>query len=164
MTNKGMSLIEILVVIGIFAILGVLTTRAVVVSLSSGKKTETLIKVRENVDYSFSVIERQLRNADSITDCTNSNTLAINYLNQEGIASSFSCANLGAGSVGYVASGSAQLTSNTVDVVSCSFTCQVSSNGSPRSVKITIQAQDSTATGASNSVVTASTSVSLRNY
>lgn len=159
-----MSLIEILVVIGIFAILGVLTTQAVVLSLSGGKKTETLIKIRENINFSFSVIERQLRNADSITDCTNTNTLAINYLDQNGVASSFSCANLGAGTVGYIASGAAQLTSNTVDVTSCTFTCQNGVSGSPSSVKITVQAQDSTATGASNSVVTASTSVSLRNY
>lgn len=162
--QKGMSFIEILVVIGIFGILGVLTTRAVILTLAGGKKTETLIKIRENINYSFSVIERQLRNADSITDCTNTNTLAINYLDRNGVATSFSCANLGAGTVGYIASGAAQLTGSTIDITSCSFNCQVGTGGNPSSVKINITAQDSTATGISNSIVTSSTSVSLRNY
>lgn len=158
-----MSLIEILVVIGIFGILGVLTTRSVVLTLSGSKKTENLIKIRENINYTFGVIERQLRNADAITDCTNANTLAINYLDQNGLPASFSCGNIGSG-IGYISSGANQLTSNTVDINSCSFTCKVGTNGNPSSVKISVQAQDATATGISNSVVTSSTSVSLRNY
>lgn len=163
-SKNGMSLIEILVVIGIFAILGVLTTRAVVLTLSGGKKTETLIKIRENINYSFGVIERQLRNANSITDCSNSNPLVISYLDQEGSLTTFSCANIGPTTIGRIASGAAQLTSSTVDINSCSFTCQLGTNGSPSSVKINVTAQDSTAQGISNSVVTSSTSVSLRNY
>lgn len=158
-----MSLIEILVVIGIFGILGVLTTRSVVLTLSGSKKTENLIKIRENINYAFGVIERQLRNADAITDCTNANTLAINYLDQNGLPESFTCGNIGSG-IGYISFGANQLTSNTVDINSCSFTCNVGTNGNPSSVKISIQAQDATATGISNSIVTSSTSVSLRNY
>ena len=164
LNTSGMSLIEILVVIGIFAVLGVMTTQAVVLSLSGGKKTENTIKVRENINYSFSVIERQLRNADSITDCTNAIPLAISYLDQNGVSASFSCANLGAATVGHIASSGAQLTNNTVDVTSCTFTCLPGTGASPDSVKVTVTAQDATSTGASNSIITSSTSVSLRNY
>lgn len=162
--QKGMSFIEILVVIGIFSILGVLTTQSLVLTIAGGKKTETTIKIRENINYAFSVIGRQLRNADLISDCTNANTLAINYLDQNGNASSFSCANLGAGTIGYIASGSAQLTAANVDVTSCSFTCLTGSNGNPSTVKVNIEAKDSTLTGDENVIVTTSTSVSLRNY
>ena len=162
-TETGMSLIEILVVIGIFAILGVLTTRSVILTIGGGKKSENLILVRENLNYSLGVIERQLRNADSITDtCPNGNTLKLNYLDQNGVASSFSCANLGAG-IGYVASGSAKLTSDTIDVTACSIQCQKNTSG-PSSVKVVLTGQDVGAVGISNSSVTVSTEVSLRNY
>lgn len=162
--NSGLSLIEILVVIGIFAILGVLTTRSVVLTLTGGKKTETLIKVRENLDYALGIIERQLRNADSITDCTNTNTLSISYKDQEGVTTSFSCSDIAVGSVGYVSSGSARLTSSTVDVTACSFVCESDSSGNPRAVKVTFKAEDSTFSGVNNSEVPVSTSVTLRNY
>lgn len=159
--QKGMSIIEILIVVGIFSVLGILTTRAIILTVGGGKKSENLIKVRENVNYSLAVIERQLRNADSITDCTNSNTQKISYLDQNGVASSFSCANIGSSTIGYVASGSAKLTSDTVDVTNCSFTCV---NGVQRSVKVSLEAKESTAIGTANSIVSASTEVFLRNY
>ncbi len=160
--NKGMSFIEILVVIGIFSVLGIVTTQAIVLTLTGGKKTETLIKIRENINYSFAVIERQLRNADAITDCTNSDTLKIDYLDDTGKASSFSCE--GVGTSGYIASGSAQLTATGINVTNCSFVCLTGDNGNPSTVTINITAQDKTVSGSSNSVVNTSTSVSLRNY
>lgn len=163
--QDGMSLMEMLIVIGIFSVLGVLTTRAVILTVTGGKKSENLIKVRENINYSLGVIERQLRNANSITDCTNANTLRINYLDKTGRASSFSCVNLGNSTIGYVASGSARLTSDSIDITACSFTCVNPSAGSaPRSIKIEMQAKDATATNAANSIVDASTEVLLRNY
>lgn len=162
--EKGMSLIEVLIVVGVFAVLGVLTTRSVILTISGGKKSENLIKIRENINYSLGVIERQLRNADSVTDCTNANTLRINYLDQNGTAASFSCANIGSGTVGYVASSSAKLTADSIDITACSFTCQSPSNGGPRSVKVTIEAKDAAAVASANSIVEASTEVFLRSY
>lgn len=159
--ESGMSLIEILIVVGIFAVLGILTTRAVILTIGGGKKSENLIKIRENINYSLGVIERQLRNADSITDCSNANTRRVDYLDQNGRSSSFSCAGIGNSTIGYVASGSARLTSDTIDITNCSFTCQ---SGLQRSIKITLEAKESTAIGTANSVVSASTEVFLRNY
>ncbi len=162
--NKGMSLIEILIVVGIFAVLGILTTRAVILTIGGGKKSENLIKIRENINYSLAVIERQLRNADSIIDCPNPSPLKIDYVDQFGVASSFSCNNVGSGTVGYVASGSAKLTADTVDITSCSFSCQTLTAGNPSSVKVSLEGTESTAFGVANSVVSASTEVFLRNY
>ncbi len=163
MTNsRGMSLVEILIVVGIFAVLGILTTRAVMLTIGGGKKSETLIKVRENLNFSLAVIERQLRNAGSVTDCTNSNTLRIDYLDQNGVAASFSCVNVGAGgSPGYVASGSAKLTADAIDVTECSFTCQ---NSVPRAVKVVLTAKENGTAAVANSEVSATTEVFLRNY
>ena len=167
-TRYGMSLIEILIVVGIFAILGILTTRAVLLTLGGGKKTETLIKIRENLNYALGTVERQLRNADSIaaSDCTNADTSKIYYYDQTGTRTPFSCLNLGAATIGYVASGSAnlKLTGDTIDITSCTFTCTVGTAGNPSSVKIDLTAQDSEVVGISNSTVTSGTTVFLRNY
>src|SRR5258706_1571075 len=162
--NKGISLLEILVVVSIFAVLGILITRSVLLTLGGGKQSESLIKVRENLNYSMGVIERQLRNANSITDCTNTDTKQIAYLDQNGIASTFSCVNVGAAdTIGYVASGSAQLTNNNVNITSCSFVCTLGSS-TPSSVNISFEAKDATALGTENSTVTTSTQIFLRNY
>jgi prepilin-type N-terminal cleavage/methylation domain-containing protein len=159
--SSGMSLIEILIVVGIFSILGILTTRAIILTIGGGKKTENLIKVRENLNYALGVIERQLRNADGISDCTNTNTLRIDYMDQNGRSASFSCANLGSGTVGYVASGSARLTVDAIDITACTFRCI---NGNPPSVKINMEAKNTSISGTENSTVQASSEVYLRSY
>ena len=60
-TLKGMSLLEILIVVAVFSILGVIVTRSVLLTLRGSKKSESQVKVRENVSFSLGVIERQLR-------------------------------------------------------------------------------------------------------
>lgn len=160
MREKGLSLIEILIVVTIFAVLGILTTRAVFLTLQGSKKSESLVKVRENLDYSVGVMERNLRNANSLIDCLSGGTV-VNYIDQNGDPASFSCIS---GIDSYVASGSARLTSSTVKVTSCSFACTLATSTNPSSVTINVEAQDTTATGIQNSTVTTSTKVSLRNY
>jgi hypothetical protein len=162
--NDGLSLLEILVVVSIFAALGILITRSVLLTLGGGKKSESLIRVRENLNYSIGVIERQLRNANSITTCPNSDTSTISYVDQNGNTTTFSCRNIGvSGSVGYIASGSAKLSSDAVNITGCSFACALGV-GSPSSVTINLTAIDASAMGIENSAVTATTKVSLRNY
>lgn len=155
--NKGMSLIEILVVVTIFAVLGIVVTRAVLSTISGSKKSESLIRVRENLSYSLGIIERQLRNADSITQCPNSDPLRIDYHDQFGNSSYFACLNE------YVASGSARLTSTDINVTSCSFVCTLST-GSPSSVTITLSAKDKNGIGAQGATVDVSSEIYLRNY
>jgi prepilin-type N-terminal cleavage/methylation domain-containing protein len=163
MNNKGMSLLEILVVVSVFSILGILITRSILLTLGGGKKSESLIKIRENLNYSIAVMERQLRNADSIVDCSNSDTVSITYLDQNGIASSFSCVAGSGGLAGYVASGSAKLSSDTVNITNCSFVC-ASSSGTPSSVTINLEGTDASTRGIENTIVTAKTQIFLRNY
>jgi len=161
--TSGLSLLEILVVVSVFAALGILITRSVLLTLGGGKKSESLIKVRENLNYSLSVIERQLRNANSITDC-GSSTSTISYTDRGGNTASFSCHNVGqTGQIGYIASGSAKLSGDSVNVTGCSFSCTLGI-GSPSSVTINLTAIDASAMGIENSSVTTTTQVLLRNY
>ncbi len=161
--EKGVSLLEILVVTAIFAILGIITTRAVLLTIGGSKKTESLIKVRENLSNSMGIIERQLRNADSIVECPNSDSTVISYVDQQGNTTSFSCVGLGTGDP-YVASGSARLTSNQIKITGCSFTCVSGGAANPSSVSISLDAQDAGLSGLQSAKVSTSTQIFLRNY
>jgi prepilin-type N-terminal cleavage/methylation domain-containing protein len=161
--SKGMSLLEILVVVSIFAILGIITTRAIILTLQGSQKSESLVKVRENLDYSLGVIERQLRNANSITECPNPDPSIINYQDESGVTTSFSCVDTG-GDDSYVASGSARLTNDNVVIVSCAFSCTLGTSANPSSVMVNLEARDTGPVGAQRSIVTATTQIFLRNY
>ena len=161
--KKGISLIEILVVITVFSILGILASRAVLLTIRGTKKSDSLIKVRGNLDYSMAVIERQLRNASQVSPCPNTDGLILDYLDAEGVAASFSCHDIG--TEGYVASGSARLTSDEIKVTSCSFICTPSSfAGLPPSISITLVGEDAIASGVESARVTVTSQVLLRTY
>ena len=161
--NKGISLIEILIVIGVFAVLGILSTSAVLLSLQGSKKGDAQVKVRENLDYAISIIERQLRNAGNVSPCPNTNPLVISYSDSNDIFSSFSCLNVP--SAGYVASGSARLTSEEIKITACSFVCTAGIQSMPPKVTIDIKAVDAASQGSKEGAsVTISTEINLRTY
>ena len=160
--QKGISLLEILVVIAVFSILGILTSRAVLMTIRGTKKSDSLIKVRGNLDYSMAVIERQLRNASSVSPCPNTNPLILDYLDGEGTATSFSCQNVG--TEGYIASGSARLTSNEIKVTACSFTCNQLSPGLPPAISINLVGEDVSSSGIEGAKVTINSQILLRTY
>lgn len=163
--SSGISLIEILIVIGIFAVLGILSTTSVLLSLQGSKKGDAQVKVRENLDYAISIIERQLRNAGSVSPCPNTNPLVISYSDSNNIPTSFSCLNVP--SAGYVASGSAnlRLTSDEIKIIACSFTCTAGSGSTPPKVAINIKAVDAASQGSKEgAAVSISTEINLRTY
>ena len=157
--KKGFSLIEILVVLTIFAIVAVLSFKAIFLTLRGARKSDATVKVRDTLDYTVGTIERHLRNADSIVSC-GSSTSKISYLDSLGNPGSFSC--LGSGTDMYVASGSARLTNSSV-TVTCSFVCETSTTG-PSSITINLTGTDINTTGAEGATVTVSTKIYLRNY
>lgn len=160
LNKKGMSLIEILIVVSIFAILGVLTTRSVILTLRGSRKSESQIKVKENVNYALSVIERQLRSAEEIT-CSGSPVTTLSYISIEGVVSSFACGS--SGGVGYIASGSGMLTADDVNVTDCSFLCEQESINFPPKVSVSVTAEDVSSEGAEKGVVTLQTEIVGRN-
>jgi prepilin-type N-terminal cleavage/methylation domain-containing protein len=163
MKEKGMSLLEVLVVVAIFAILGILVARSIILTLQGSQKSESLVRVRENLDYSLSIIERQIRSANSVTPCPNIDTNVINFIDQNGVASSFSCVNPGLAD-SYLASGSARLTNDNVGIVSCTFSCTNSGSSNPPLVTIDLTVKDASSSANQQTSVTASTQIYLRNY
>lgn len=162
-TKSGVSFIEILVVIAVFAVLGVLVGRIILVTLRGSNRSESLVKVRNNLDYSLAVMERQLRNAESVSPCPNSDASTISFVSGEGVAASFSCVNVGAGT-GYVASASARLTTDEIKITACSLVCSPAAGNVPQSVTISLEAADIKAAGIESAKVTATTKIFLRTY
>ncbi|AKM83455.1 hypothetical protein A2422_01110 [Candidatus Woesebacteria bacterium RIFOXYC1_FULL_31_51] len=158
--NKGFSLIEILIVISIFSVVGILSTRAILLTMRGAKKSDSQVRVRENVNYALSVIERQIRSSESVT-CTASTTI-LNYVSLEGTSATFSCVT--AGTDKYIASGSARLTSGDIVITSCSFDCTQVDQNKPPIVKVSIVAEDATTTSIEKGSVTAETEIVTRNY
>jgi len=159
---QGFSLLEILVVITVFSILAILTTQAVLLTLRGAKKSESLTNVRENIDYSLAIIERNIRNADSIEECPNSNDSIISYIDENGVATSFSCAS--EDEIGYIASASGRLTSSEVDVTSCSFVCVEGEGETNPAITVSISARDAVLSAMEGGEITISTQIFLRNY
>lgn len=162
----GFSLIEILVVLAVFSILAIVVAQGIFVTLRGARKSETTTRVKENLAYAIAVVERQLHNASEVTPCPNTSPTRLDFKDEDGKTSYFSCQSVGP--AGYVASGSAtiRLTSDNVSVTACSFVCATPSPGvdSPPSVDINITAQDATTVGAEGAQVTTSTKVFLRTY
>lgn len=120
--QTGFSLIEILVVLSIFVVIAVIANQVFFSTLRGGSKSEATTLVKQEGNYTLSVIERGLQSAQSITSvCTDpaATLSSINYLDSTGTSASFSC------QTGYVASGSGnlRLTTEKVTTVSCSFQC-----------------------------------------
>lgn len=157
-TGSGFSLVETLVVITLFAIIGILSTRAIVISVQGSKKGSTSVTVRENLNYSLAVIERLLRNANDIETCSGTQ---ISYHDEGGVLTDFSCVALG--NNGYIASASARLTSTEVAVLDCSFVCDLLSV--PPSVTIDVTARDKNTTSPKEGAqMTVSSTILLRTY
>lgn len=118
--NRGTSLFELLVVLTIFLIVVAAANQVFFTTLRGSKKSEVTSSVKQEANYAMSVIERALHSANSIVSCDDQ---TVTYLDADGRQSSFSCQNVGDN--GYVASGSARLTSEAITVTACSVSCVV---------------------------------------
>ena len=160
--KKGISLIEILVTVTVFTILGVLVTTIVFLTLRSTNKSSSSIKIRDNVNYLLSIIQRQLRSAQSITNCPNlEDTSHIEYIDEDGNLGSFRCEI--SEDLGYIASGSARLNTEDIDITSCSFECIEGATGSPPSVTVTVVAEDTISSLVERGRFSSTTKIFLRN-
>ncbi len=166
---SGFSLIEMLVVIFVFSILGIVATQIIAMSLRGSQKSESIGEVRANVEYTVSTMERLLRNATEInvTGC-NTSTIRLDYKDEYKKDCHFECVTSGFDR--YIASGSAgvtavRLTSNKVRI-QCSniFSCNQPLDVPP-TVSITLVGEDAElGTGVGGSRVTVKTQLQLRTY
>lgn len=93
--KKGYSVVEILVVIGVFAVLGVIATQAVSLTLKSSKKNDSMVLVKQDLDNAAGNIERLLQMANSVIvggDCTTPlSTPSIGLRDSTGLRKDIAC-------------------------------------------------------------------------
>ncbi len=172
MNNKGFSLIEMLVVVTIFAIISLIASQAIIVTLIGTHKADTISKVRENLDLAMGVMERQLHNAKTISQCQNNNTQQITFTDQNDNPVTFSCVNVNNNNLpANIASSSGTLTSSDITLTACSFVCSPAVGNAPAYVTINITAKALSGSGTNsitgaqnNSSITSTTQVTLRSY
>ncbi len=164
----GFSLIEVMIVLTIFSILAVISTQAILTTLTATGKAQSATRIRNDVDYALSSIERNLHNASDVTVCPVTDTNTLEYVDDFGTTTKFSCVNVGSGQDidSYIASGAAmiRLTSKSTKIVQCAFSCEPSTTNTPVSVTISIGATDARKTGIESASITTSTQILLRNY
>lgn len=116
MCKKGFSLIEVLVVLSVFALIAVIANQVLFPIFRGGGKTGAAIIVKQNGNYAVSVIQRELYSARQVSSCTLNE---VQYTSADGQSVLLSCTHSGGISLG----SSRSLTSTEVEVESCRITC-----------------------------------------
>lgn len=162
MKKNGFTLIEVLVVIGIFGILAVIGTGMFFSILKGSTKTRVLAEVKQNGNYAISVMGRMIRNAKEIESCPGS---SIRIVNPDEETTQFDLSGPRIASIS--ALGTGYLTSDKVEIDTTEtnqFDCILSS-GSPPVVTIRFTLSQAVGTRAEETAeVDFKTTVSLRTY
>ena len=166
MTKNGFSLIEMMVVIVAFALISVLISQIIIFSLKGTTKSESLVRVRSELNHAVSTMTRNLRNAQSIDSDKSTclkQSLALRkrvvFIDPNGDEKSYEC-------VGdYIeAENGDHLTGEKTEILECTITCASGEAGVPDSVTIELEAGDKEISGSQAGVVSINTKILLRNY
>lgn len=158
--QKGYSLIELTIVVGLVAILGVGISSVVLMSLVTTNRTRNLTHVRETSDYAILQIKQQVRNARSIVSCTGN---SLTLIGQDGGITTFSLETVG--SYERIASNSGiYLTPSDIDIENFSLTC-LPDETEPELVKLSFETQLASEglRESENPLTNFETSITLRN-
>src|SRR5687767_3480485 len=74
--NRGFTLVELLVVIGVLSIFGVLILNIFTRTLRGSNKSQILSVMKQNGQLSLEIIDKTVRGSDRVI-CTTSNTLVV---------------------------------------------------------------------------------------
>ena len=173
MTKSGFTLIEIIVVVGILGIIMVMGSNLFFSILRGSTKTKILQLVKQNGDYTITVMSRMIRNARSVSGSGS----AITIVNPDGNTTTFNCCGatpnfLIASESGTLSCENARLTSSEVKVNDCSAVFTVTLGEAevrPAVVKINFILSQVSQAGVTprleeQASVNFQTTISLRNY
>jgi len=166
-TVKGLTLLELLVSIGLLAIVGGIAAVIFFITIMNASKSDTIREVKQNGDYAISVMERMIRGARIIEDpasCSGTSTSSITIRNPDNQPTTFSVLS---GPPDQVASNSTTLTNNKVKVNpgGLTFTCTQNSGKAPIvSINLSLSQAGTTTKVAEITTIIFKTTVSLRTY
>jgi prepilin-type N-terminal cleavage/methylation domain-containing protein len=164
--NKGFTLIEILMVIGLLSIIGTIAVTVITITLRSAKKTDLLNFANQNGDAALSQMVKNIRYAQTLNSpatCVPTTTVSSITITSfsDHQQTTYSCAG------NTISSNSASLLdTNSLTVSSCSFVCSQSSALVPPIITIQYVLAPKTAGNFadSNFSLPFQSSVTLRNY
>ncbi len=151
--SSGFTLLEILISVGILAIIGVLITQVFFSVTRISTKTELVKDIKQNGDFVLDVIERQIRNASGTNIICESGALSTSsatFINRKGESTTFTCFSDGnaariasiSATTAYLSSGNLTISESgsiTCDDSTLSFTCpDVSGLKKPIVVRFTL--------------------------
>lgn len=166
--EKGFTLIEILVVVGIFAIIAVIGSGSFFSLLRGSTKSRSASTVKQNGDYALGVMERMIRNARYLEENSgglicDSGMTEIKIKNPDGGSTEFKC------EANSISSDSGELVRKLIDeeltVTDCQFDCREGGTLNPQVVTIFFTLSTNLGTGRpeEEAIANFETTVSLRN-
>ncbi len=160
----GFSIIEMLVVMFLFALLAFIVTQSTLQSFRGTRKVDASSRVRDNLDFAASLVERNVRNAKLITSaCDGASHASISYTTQTGTTGSYTCSG---GANQYLSDGTsgARITSSDINLTTCTFTCTSNGVYNPPIIDFVFAGTAANAAATDTSFATISRRVILRVY
>lgn len=169
--ESGFTLIEVLVVIGIFVLISTVIVSIFFVVLRGTKNSDSIILVKQNGEYAMSQMIRMIRFAkslDSPTVCDGNVLTSITISTFDSNQTTFSCPVDALPTPNFIASNSANSTRLTniqdVGVSSCSFVCTESGGSAPLiNIKFSLTKVNSSGLPEGNVTIPFQSSVVMRN-
>lgn len=128
---RGFTLLEVMIAIGVMAIISVTIAQVFIATTKSNTKTELMKDIKQNGDYALGFITRDLQNAISVSSVctaypapTSSSTMnALSYVTADGVNAILSC-DIGSGQLYRITSTSEPLTTSNLTIdATCGFRC-----------------------------------------
>lgn len=116
MRKTGFTLIEILIVLGIFGVIAIIGVNMFFAILKGSAKTRILTEVKQNGNYALGVMERMVRNARNLESYTGN---SITIVNLDGGKTTFACGDSDGNGINDIASNEASLINDQVAVENC---------------------------------------------
>ncbi len=164
--HRGFTLIEVIVVLGIFAVISAMVPLIFSSILKNTNKSYLSGIVRQEGSYAVSVMESLLRNAEDVSGSCQTGMTSLKILDNGGQESEFICVDAGLAG-GYIASNSARLTTTKVKLSDCSFNCESFGESLPKKIGIDFtlsQAAEGTLSPENSFSMTFQSTVSIRNH
>ena len=120
-STRGFTLVEVLIAVAVFAVLGTMTTVIMVGVLQGAKKAAAVALVKNEGGRVINIMTQMLKFSTSVTAC-GGNSVTFQPRADASNPAVFACVNDGGGKY-YIASNSASLTSDRVEMTSCIISC-----------------------------------------
>lgn len=171
-STNGFTLIEMLMVVFLFALIMTLSGALFSAVLKGSSKSEINKDVKQAGDYAMSQMERNIRNAKTVKCRTDINAATIEVTDRDNILTTYNCLfhAVDGVNVAYIASNSAQLTgdnvtlSNTACPGDLNFTCNMTVTPPQVTISFTLFQKGTSTKPEDQASVKFQSTVNLRTY